>query len=265
MKKIASLLVGLGLLFVTGAVSAAAVSVHLGFATYDPLSGLFSAEQYNPRLANGDPNPLWVRSGTTVAVYVHVDFLREGAANGQLSIEAQIVDHDDGFIVPGIDDYLAGPITGAPIPEVGFGGKAKESQTLGPFLFYVARVDVPGIRNVYSTPADKLVESGLAIEDFEWEDQADAQTLEIIAPVVVTETGTLFDSDHDGRSVRFYLSVLTAGESPLTHAKPGAIRITGVPEPGTGGLLLAAGLAGAALGVVPRVLRGRRCLASARA
>lgn len=259
MKKIASMFVGFGLMFVCGAVSAAAVSVHLGFATYDPLSGQFSAEQYNPRLANGDPNPLWVRSGTTVAVYAHVDFLREGSANGQLSIEASIFDHDEGFFpIPGIDDELAGPITGAPIPEVGFGGKAKESQTLGPFLFYVARADVPGIRNVYSTPADKLVESGLAVEDFEWEDQDEAQTLEIIAPVVVTETGSLFDSHYSGVSARFYLSVLTASESPLTHAKPGAIRITGVPEPSTGGLVLAAGLAGWMLGLGPRALRGRR-------
>lgn len=259
MTKLARLLLALGLMFVSGASSAAVVKVHLGFATYDPASKLFSAEQYNPRLANGDPNPLWVRSGTTVAVYVHVDFLREGSANGQLSIEAKIVDHDDGFFpIPGIDDELAGPLTGAPIPEVGFGGKDEESQVVGPFLFYVQRADIPGIRNVYSTPAGKLVESGLAVEDFEWEDQDEAQTLEIVAPVVVTESGTWFDSHYPGGSVRFYLSVLTAGESPLTHAKPGAIRITGVPEPATGGLLVAAGLAGWMLGLGPRALRGRR-------
>ena len=163
MTKLASLLLGMGLLCVSGAASAAQVKVHLGFATYDPPTGLFSDEQYNYRLPNGDPQPFWVRSGTTVAVYVHVDFLREGSANGQLSIEAKVVDHDEGFFpIPGIDDDLAGPLTGAPIPEVGFGGKAEEQQVLGPFLFYVARADVPGIRNVYSAPADKLVESGLA-------------------------------------------------------------------------------------------------------
>lgn len=263
MMKLASLLLGVGLMFASGAASAAEVKVHLGFATYDPLTGKYSDEQYNYRLPNKEPRPFWVRSGTTVAVYVHVDFLREGSANGQLSIEAKIVDHDDGFIIPGIDDELAGPLTGAPIPEVGFGGKDEELQVVGPFLFYVERADVPGIRNVYSTPADKLVESGLALEDFEWEDQADAQTLEIVAPVVVTESGTVFDSHYPGKSVRFYLSVLTASESPLTHAKPGAFRITAVPEPSTGGLLLAAGAAGWMLGLGPRALRGRRRLPSA--
>lgn len=257
MTKLASLLLGMGLLCVSGAASAAQVKVHLGFVTYDPPTGLFSDEQYNYRLPNGDPQPFWVRSGTTVAVYVHVDFLREGSANGQLSIEAKVVDHDEGFFpIPGIDDDLAGPLTGAPIPEVGFGGKAEEQQVLGPFLFYVARADVPGIRNVYSAPADKLVESGLALEDFEYEDQDEAQTLEIFAPVEVTESGTWFDSHYSGASARFYLSVLTAGESPLTHAKPGAVRITGVPEPSTAGLLLAAGVAGGMLRLRPRT--GRR-------
>lgn len=81
MTKLASLLLGMGLLCVSGAASAAQVKVHLGFATYDPPTGLFSDEQYNYRLPNGDPQPFWVRSGTTVAVYVHVDFLREGSSN----------------------------------------------------------------------------------------------------------------------------------------------------------------------------------------
>ena len=62
----------------TFAAQATAMSVHLGFSTYDPVRKIFGQEIYNPRLPNGDPRPLWVPSGTSVAAYVYVDFDRGG-------------------------------------------------------------------------------------------------------------------------------------------------------------------------------------------
>ena len=123
------------------------------------------------------------------------------------------------------------------------GGKQQESQKLGPFIFFLERADVPGIRNVYSDPAGDIIESGLAAYDFEFEDQDLAQTLEIIAPVTVTEKGSIFDSTYSGASARFYLSVLQPGEFP-GFAKPGAIQIPEVPEPPSVFLLIV-GLAAA--------------------
>ncbi len=238
MKPIGHWIFGVVFMLQTLSAHAVSVDVHLGFATYDPIQRIFGPELYNPRLPNGDPSPLWVPSGTTVATYVYVDFNRTGSANGELIFSATIMDHDDGFLlIPGIDDWLAGPMSGERIPSVVNGGKQQEKQKLDPLIFYLERADNPGIRNVYSDPAGTIVESGLALSDFEHEDQDKAQTLEIIAPVSVREKLGLFDKYYEGVSTRFYLSVLNPREKPPLD---GAMRIPAVPEPPTI-LLLALG------------------------
>ena len=219
--------------------------VDLWFASVDPITGKTGNTLKNPRLfPGGPPQPLWVPSGTTVRMFVDVEFTRgisqPGAALGALTFSADIWDHDDGlFPIPGIDDQIH-TSRFVVVPRFSTTGAAKERFPIGPFDFTLLRSDDPVFgKQIFSTPPGAIIESANPLADLEVEDQALADTLEIFAPTIsVTDntTGQLFES----ASVSYKLSViLAAGQAPPA----GALRIPSVPEPSSAGLLLL-GLAG---------------------
>ena len=222
--------------------------IDLWFATVNPVTGKTGKILKNPRLfPGGPPQPLWVPSGTTVRMFVDVEFTRgigqAGAVLGGLTFSADIWDHDEGlFPIPGIDDQIHASRF-VVVPPFSITGAAKERFAVGPFDFTLLRSDDPVFgKQVFSTPPGAIIESANPLADLEVEDQALADTLEIFAPsVTVTDnaTGQLFES----ASASFKLSViLSAGQAP----PPGAIQIPSVPEPSSTMLLLL-GLAGICL------------------
>ena len=198
--------------------------VDLGFAI--SVAGKTTPVQWNPR----DPTDaskgrhLWIRSGETVAIYAIIEYSAKNLPPNAL-FEFSIVDHDEESFIPpmqGTDDLLDGIALNNALLDT-----KKETQ----------RVEVGSI-NVNLTRADKivsgktikqvmangiLVESGDPKADFENENQALADTLEILAPNVnrfleppegIKVVDPFRDMEFTSGSVMFPLTVLLPNENP---------------------------------------------------
>ena len=239
--------------------------VDLWFAEFDRTTGLTGPILKNPRDTTQPGNPprhLWVRSGTSVAVWASVRFDRginaapADQARGPLQFGVDFWDHDQEDLLgifPGIDDML----TSRTVVNVGaqVGSDFLHTQLLGPVVTLLRRRDGPAAKVVTAQPAgfpaEIVAESSTVPQDPEFEDQALAQTLELYAPFTNHEPGqggvlvTEILPGGGGRtwtraSATFKLSVLLPGEAPPA----GALRIpVPLPGPPSLGLVLAAGLA----------------------
>lgn len=198
--------------------------VDLGFAI--SVAGKTTPVQWNPR----DPTDtskgrhLWMRSGETVAIYAIIEYSAKNLPPNAL-FEFSIVDHDEESLIPpkqGKDDLLDGITLNNALLDT-----KKETQRVevGSIKVNLTRADkIIGGKTIKQVMANGiLVESGDPNADFENENQALADTLEILAPdfnrLLEPQEGIKVvdpfrDMEFTSKSVMFPLTVLLPNENP---------------------------------------------------